>query len=65
VVKAVWNDAVLAASDGTVIVEGIIISQTSRSNTWGRASTAICPWQGNAHYYSIAVGGSQSPDAAW
>jgi hypothetical protein len=36
-VKAVWNDAVLAESDGTVIVEGIIISQTSRSNIWGQA----------------------------
>ena len=24
-----------------------------------------CPYKGEAHYYSVAVGGEDSPDAAW
>ena len=66
--KAVWNGAVLAQSDETVVVEGnhyfppgsvnreLLVPSDKR--TW-------CPWKGRASYYSLRVGGQVNDDAAW
>ncbi len=67
-VKAVWNDAIIAESDDTVVVEGnhyfpiasvdaAVLKPSSRSST--------CPWKGTAGYYSLSVNGMDNPDAAW
>ncbi len=66
--KAVWNGAVLAESDRTVVVEGNHyfppesindeLFQPSETQTW-------CPWKGEASYRSVAVEGDANPDAAW
>ena len=67
-VKAVWNDTVLAESDDTVMVEGnhyfpaeaIRVELFKPSNT-----TSVCPWKGNANYHSVVVDGKENRDAAW
>ncbi len=66
--KAIWNDAVIAESDDTVVVEGnhyfpsdsLDKSLISTSDT-----TTICPWKGTAHYYHVTVDGKINADAAW
>jgi len=67
-VKAVWNNVVLADSDNTVVVEGnhyfppeaIKLELLEPS-----AATSVCPWKGTAHYYTILAGGAENRDAAW
>jgi len=67
-VKAVWNGKVIAESDETVVVE--------RNHYFPRASVkegalrpsetkSICPWKGEASYFSVEAGGATNPDAAW
>lgn len=67
-VKAVWNDTVLAESDDTVVVEGnhyfpadaIKPAFFKPSDT-----TSVCGWKGTANYHSVVVGGKENRDAAW
>ena len=66
--KAVWNGAVLAESDATILVEGNHyfppdaiteeLFSTSESHT-------VCPWKGMASYYDVTVGGDTNAGAAW
>lgn len=67
-VKAVWNGAVLAESDDTVVIEGnhYFPRETIRGE-YLKASdtTSICPWKGTANYHSIVVDGAENKDAAW
>jgi uncharacterized protein (DUF427 family) len=66
--KAVWNGAVVAQSDATVVVEGnhyfpresIVAEYFKPSDTH-----TTCPWKGVASYFSLEVGGKRNPDAAW
>lgn len=66
--KAIWNGAVLADSDETLVIEGnhyfpadsvrgeyLLDSDT---HTW-------CPWKGEASYKSLSVDGALNEDAAW
>lgn len=67
-VKAVWNGAVIAESDATVVVEGN--HYFPRSAVYSAYLTAssthtTCPWKGVASYYSLSVDGATNPDAAW
>lgn len=66
--KAVWNNAIIAESNNTVVVEGNhyfppdsvqwqYLEKTDR--------TTICPWKGTAIYYSITVDGKKNDNAAW
>ena len=67
-VKAMWNGAVIAESDETVVVEGnhyfprasVDSAYLAPSNTQTR-----CPWKGIASYHSLVVDGATNPDAAW
>lgn len=66
--KAIWNDAILAESEHTLIVEGnhyfppdSIHKEHFRSSD--RHTT--CPWKGKASYYHITVDGQTNADAAW
>ena len=66
--KALWNGAVLAESDRTVVVEGnhyfptgsikIELFRNSETHT-------VCHWKGEASYYDIVVNGQVNRDAAW
>ena len=66
--KAIWNGAVLAESDHTIVVEGnyyfppdsIKRQYFSESQTHTR-----CFWKGVASYYDISVDGEVNGDAAW
>ncbi len=67
-VKAIWNNAVLAESDKTIVVEGnhyfppdavhTEFFQPSQSHT-------VCHWKGLASYYDVVANGQVNRDAAW
>jgi uncharacterized protein (DUF427 family) len=67
-VKAIWNDTVIAESDETVVVEGnhyfppdsLAMGHIRKSDT-----SSVCPWKGMANYYTIIVGDRENIDAAW
>lgn len=66
--KAIWNGAVLAESDDTVVVEGnhyFPAESLSREYFAPSGTHTTCPWKGEASYYTVQVGGQQNPDAAW
>jgi uncharacterized protein (DUF427 family) len=67
-VKAVWNGAVIAESDDTVVVEGnhyFPPQAVDPSALRGSDTHTVCPWKGTASYYTLAVDGAENPDAAW
>jgi len=67
-VKAIWNDVVLAESETFETVEGnIYFPQASLNRDYftESATTTGCPWKGTAHYYSVNVNGAENKDAAW
>ena len=66
--KAIWNGAVLAESDRTVVVEGnhYFPPQSLRREFFRDSPThTVCGWKGTASYYTIEVDGKQNVDAAW
>jgi uncharacterized protein (DUF427 family) len=68
VAKAVWNGAVIAESDDTVIVENNhYFPRSAVRKDYLRPSdtTTRCPWKGTASYFTLEVDGQQNPDAAW
>jgi uncharacterized protein (DUF427 family) len=66
--KAIWNDIVIADSDDTVVVEGnhyFPAGALKRECLQPSATTSVCPWKGQASYYSLKVGGAVNADAVW
>jgi uncharacterized protein (DUF427 family) len=66
--KAIWNGAVLAQSDRTIVVEGNhYFPPDAIDRQYFHDSTAhtVCPWKGTASYYTLSVDGLQNKDAAW
>ena len=66
--KAIWNGAVLAESDHTVVVEGnhYVPPEALRREFFEPSdSHTVCGWKGTASYYTVVVGGERNPDAAW
>ena len=66
--KAMWNGAVLAESDDTVVVEGnhyFPATAINREHFRESATHTTCPWKGEASYYDVVVGGEVNRDAAW
>jgi uncharacterized protein (DUF427 family) len=66
--KAVWNGAVVAESDDTVLVEGnhyFPESALNRSFVTFSNHRTTCPWKGEAKYLSLLVNGELNADAAW
>ena len=66
--RAVWNGHVIAESDATVVVEGnhYFPAHAVRWDLFvesGRRS--ICPWKGQARYWSVDDGQRRGPDVAW
>lgn len=66
--KAVWNGKTVAESEKTIIIENnhyfppnsIIKEYYKKSET-----KSVCPWKGNAKYFSLVVDGKENTDAAW
>lgn len=66
--KAIWNNEVLAESDETVVVEGnhYFPSDSIKKEFFQESSThSVCPWKGQASYYTLHVNGEENKDAAW
>ncbi len=66
--KAIWNDQVIAESDNTVVVENnhYFPHESIKKEFFKVSNThTVCPWKGQAHYYTIEVDGNQNQDAAW
>lgn len=66
--RAIWNEAVLAESDDTVVVEGnhyFPAESVNRDFFVDSAKTTVCPWKGDASYLTIVVDGQENADAAW
>jgi len=66
--KALWNDRVIAESDATVVVEGnhyfpadAIHQEFFQPST----HTSVCGWKGTASYYDVVVDGRTNANAAW
>lgn len=67
-VKATWNDTVIAESDQTVIVDGNhYFPPASLVGEYFQKSsqTTVCGWKGTANYYDIIVGDQTNEGAAW
>jgi len=66
--KASWNNAVLAESDDTVVIEGnhYFPSDSLNRQFFQESSThSVCPWKGEASYLNVVVNGEVNKDAAW
>jgi uncharacterized protein (DUF427 family) len=66
--KALWNGAVLAESNETVVVEGNhYFPETALNREYFQESShhTICGWKGVASYYDVVVNGQTNKDAAW
>lgn len=67
-VRALWNGAVIAESDDTVVVDGnhyFPEHDVDRSVLSPSETTTVCPWKGRASYFSIVVDGKVNRGAAW
>ncbi len=66
--KAIWNNAVLAESDQTEVVEGNhYFPPDSLRRQYFRDSDAhtVCGWKGTASYYDVEVDEELNEQAAW
>jgi uncharacterized protein (DUF427 family) len=66
--KAIWNGAILAQSDDTVVVEGNHYFPQDSVNAEcfeDSATHTTCPWKGEASYKTVVVDGHRNADAAW
>lgn len=66
--KAIWNGAVLAESDRTIVVEGnhyFPPEAVSREYLKPSDAHTVCPWKGVASYYDVVVDGKVNREAAW
>jgi uncharacterized protein (DUF427 family) len=67
-VKALWQGTVLAESTDTIRIEGIEYFPRDSVNMdllTPSDTKTVCPWKGEATYYTITVGGESNKDAAW
>ncbi|WP_200940339.1 DUF427 domain-containing protein [Pedobacter sp. Leaf194] len=66
--KATWNNQVLAESDETIVIENNhYFPPASINKSFFQASDkhTVCPWKGEASYYTLTVDGQKNEDAAW
>ncbi len=66
--RALWNGKVIAESDKTQTVDGIIYfpeSSLKREYFIPSSTTSLCPVKGQARYMSLLVDGQENLDAAW
>ncbi|WP_299768487.1 DUF427 domain-containing protein [uncultured Dokdonia sp.] len=66
--KAIWNDTIIAESNDTIVIEGnhYFPHDSIKKEFYASSDThSVCPWKGQAHYYTLDVNGKQNTDAAW
>ncbi len=66
--KAIWNGTIVAESDATRVIEGnhyFPPDSVKREYFRDSGTTTICPWKGEASYYTLEIDGQSNEDAAW
>ncbi len=66
--RAVWQDAVIAESDDTTVVDGYTYFPADDvDERYLRSSShhTTCPWKGTASYFDIVVDDHVNAGAAW
>jgi len=66
--KAIWNGAILAESEATVVVEGNhYFPPSSLKQEFFQPSThkTECSWKGSCNYYNVKVEDRVNENAAW
>ena len=66
--KAIWQGTVVAESTDTIRIEGNEYFPRDSVNMELLAPSdtkTVCPWKGEASYYTISVGDQINKDAAW
>ncbi len=66
--KAIWNGAVVAESDKTLVVEGnhyFPPDAIRRDFIQASDHHTVCGWKGTASYYTLSVEGKTNENAAW
>lgn len=66
--KAIWNGAVIAESNDTVVVEGnhyFPPETVNKAFLQSSETHTVCGWKGTASYYNVVVNGEVNKDAAW
>ena len=66
--KAIWNEVVIAESDDTIVIENnhyFPADSVKKEFLKPSDKNTVCPWKGQASYYSIEVNGKSNKDAAW
>ena len=66
--KAIWNHEIIAESQNTLVVENnqYFPPDAIKKDFFKTSAThSICPWKGEASYFSIEVNGKVNKDAAW
>jgi uncharacterized protein (DUF427 family) len=66
--KAIWNNTVIAESNSTIIIENNhYFPPNSVNSAFLKPSetTTVCPWKGEASYYTIKVNEDINKNAAW
>lgn len=66
--QAIWNGAILAESDATIVVEGNhYFPPTALNEQYFTQNTTqtVCHWKGTASYYDVIVDGKVNGGAAW
>lgn len=66
--KAIWKDTILAESEDTIVIEGnhYFPASSIKKELFEPTEThTICPWKGEASYYTIKVDEEENKDAAW
>jgi uncharacterized protein (DUF427 family) len=67
-VKAIWNETVIAESNNCEIVEDNYYfppEDVNKQYLQESDTESTCPWKGQAHYYNVVVNESVNEDAAW
>lgn len=66
--KAIWNGAVIAESNDTIVVENnhyFPPDAVDKKFLKSSDTHTTCPWKGIASYYTLNVDGKENKDAAW
>ena len=67
-VKAIWNEQIIAESNNTIILEGnhYFPKKDIKQEFFTKTNHhTTCPWKGEASYYTITVKGKENKNAAW
>jgi uncharacterized protein (DUF427 family) len=66
--KAIWNNAVIAESTDTVVVENnhyFPASALKQAYVTPTSYHTTCSWKGKASYYTLTVDGKTNENAVW